>query len=921
MTLHLFLIDTNIWIQLLKTSEEDPRLNELSELCNNGAINLLVPAELKREANKTIKRHLDEEKKKTSGILNTAYRELTKISLESRLELLDRRFQQINGVLDDGIQIATSQTVKNILSDRFTEDLPPFHNSDKSNSDCLIYYTALEYIQQNHLKEFHFITDNSKDFGEPGKEREELHHLLKCPGINIGYHCVFDKCLNDLNLIGKGSRSHRSEIDKHIIPLMEYQGVNFLDGFHNMMRKMHETICFVPTNILVRISPFRIKNGDPSYSYFESFILHTNNKVLVEFFEQIELSEQPRFKEGSGYDNSKENQDKLYYILKSLNLNLVFQVALLKTNKEIDIKIPGGKSCDCLDCNYQKLQYSNAGKKIIEGTYTDTTLKAAGIAFSLGFYSKSLELYYKVYEDAVKTNNKVLKFIVHYCLAWVGRYGRYDKTKEDEQRLKPVKEGDFEKEFFELVHSSKFGKQIASFFYQNSFAEYYSSEINEVLEKIRSHYEMQLSGGYSSNSNYYLLITRYAEFESFCRLNSLPFFKFSDYGKITKSFFEGIFMCFALNEYQSSKIQYFNDYILEQLLHYSTASDIIDLYTSYAKRPIPFKIEDSTSSFQSRVLDYLGEVESFLQIEVEAEEGLHTTHHHYFERFWNIVTILSIVKFDDAFISQCAELILKFIDHLPRVRSRDVRYLGNFIGTYGQLLGKDTLKHLFDKFINDNFFHEERLLTAFTGRNATPPFLLIDDDGTYETVCKNFLDKCDRCNSYHTDIICELYRLMDEGNKKKLSYAIKQRLEDKFDHNTFYDFAAYEMIDANYFKDIYLKCFERPTNPNGPKHPFLRGEIIYQGLNEAMQLAFKYDWVLYDDFVAKFKGLTDYYDWLIDMDNFDYEKFNPLWVLQFQVRDYFKRIFAVPQVRQKVKEYLKYHHQPSIAKYYTQYVG
>jgi len=117
-----------------------------------------------------------------------------------------------------------------------------------------------------------------------------------------------------------------------------------------------------------------------------------------------------------------------------------------------------------------------------------------------------------------------------------------------------------------------------------------------------------------------------------------------------------------------------------------------------------------------------------------------------------------------------------------------------------------------------------------------------------------------------------------------------------------------------------MSLFQKPGNRQ--KHPFyeMEGPIGFRELNNFMNVVFKYGIQLPDDFVNKLRGISDYYDWLLDMKDFDYSKFNPLWINYYATIYYLKTIFSLEIIRQKVQTFLRTFHQPTLAFYYTQHV-
>ena len=87
-----------------------------------------------------------------------------------------------------------------------------------------------------------------------------------------------------------------------------------------------------------------------------------------------------------------------------------------------------------------------------------------------------------------------------------------------------------------------------------------------------------------------------------------------------------------------------------------------------------------------------------------------------------------------------------------------------------------------------------------------------------------------------------------------------------------------------------------------------------------MNLVFKTKAGLSKHHKDQFKGLTDYYDWLLDMKDFNYNKFKPIWLIQYATKYYLEKAFSVDKVKTAVRKFLKANNHPILALYYSQYV-
>ncbi|RYZ83985.1 MAG: hypothetical protein EOP04_18900 [Proteobacteria bacterium] len=144
-------------------------------------------------------------------------------------------------------------------------------------------------------------------------------------------------------------------------------------------------------------------------------------------------------------------------------------------------------------------------------------------------------------------------------------------------------------------------------------------------------------------------------------------------------------------------------------------------------------------------------------------------------------------------------------------------------------------------------------------------------------------------------------------------------MQDEFDADLYYLLALAGVIDFELFFPKFISQFSRPKKIQ-ERHLFMEGEIHFRELSNLMNLVFKAKIDLPREFKQKLFGLTDYYDWVLDMDVFDYKKFQPIWILQYATRHYLEKAFSITQVKQSVRSYLRFNHQPKLAYYYSQYV-
>ncbi len=70
----------------------------------------------------------------------------------------------------------------------------------------------------------------------------------------------------------------------------------------------------------------------------------------------------------------------------------------------------------------------------------------------------------------------------------------------------------------------------------------------------------------------------------------------------------------------------------------------------------------------------------------------------------------------------------------------------------------------------------------------------------------------------------------------------------------------------------------------------------------------------------KFKFLheiqNDYYNWLLNLESFDYERFEPYWLLEWGALAYFNKFKTITKIKTKVEEYLAKNDHPTMSRIY-----
>ncbi|WP_426122491.1 PIN domain-containing protein [Pararhizobium sp. PWRC1-1] len=192
------MIDTSVWLDILKDQRLDPVLTAVEELIAAEAITLIVPEQVVFEFDKnkdrvkdgckttlvsTVKRfrdalvqiETDEDRDKAYQAVNAIQH---KLALSN--DTSEHVMQRILTLMAQAPMIATSDVVKLHAADRSLTRIAPCHQAKNSIADAIILETYLEALatDKDPENQIVFITSNTADFSDPAGDKRRPHPHL-----------------------------------------------------------------------------------------------------------------------------------------------------------------------------------------------------------------------------------------------------------------------------------------------------------------------------------------------------------------------------------------------------------------------------------------------------------------------------------------------------------------------------------------------------------------------------------------------------------------------------------------------------------------------------------------------------------------------------------------------------------------------
>lgn len=189
------LIDTCVWLDLAKDHRQEPLLEVLEELVDQGRASLLLPRTIMTEFSRNKARIIEESGRSLSSalkrakeIIGTLGRGQGKRRALAQLDEVDHQLPQLGEVAIKSIKrieklfarsiyIEASDAILVRAAQRAIERKAPFHRQRNGIDDAILIETYSGFVNDKSSKgvRFGFVTHNTKDFSHPSKDNRLPH--------------------------------------------------------------------------------------------------------------------------------------------------------------------------------------------------------------------------------------------------------------------------------------------------------------------------------------------------------------------------------------------------------------------------------------------------------------------------------------------------------------------------------------------------------------------------------------------------------------------------------------------------------------------------------------------------------------------------------------------------------------------------
>lgn len=935
-------IDTCSLIHLLSGPKADFLISNLEFWVLNNRIQLFTCKVIVDEWNIQKEKHRDSFRKNLQTKYSNTH-EVAKIEnltvpkdLQPNTEVYDKLISRIDALLKGAVLLEVTKDAKAKGAERSV--IPrkaPFHNKADSMNDAFIIFSALEYFHRLN-QSFIFVSDNKGEFASEEVTEWRIHPELieDFPGVEVEYYRDIGWAISDLRKrldmsLTQEESAVTIEVKEPLIKISLDRSQHLLDQLAQYMKIMHQDIVYVPPMFIVNQYPFRIGNQHSSgYGHFNA---ETSNEKLLELIAQIGADQHgaplPETLQ-EVFPDVADAVEKSKEVLRLLTRDLIFSISNNSGGKRISTRLTGDrKKCHCPICEFRRFEFVDALKQLDDEPVDERQyLQLAYANYLFGNYMAATRILQKALPLLKDKNLNTSAFIAEFNLSKLGIFllNGYFKDK-DVKRLSDLLMGINPTEQIPQ-YAAPHNREVLEYLSEDSFFKSTKEKVHELHYKLLDNYLHSLSGGFSSNSYVWSLINQLAQIDSFLTDNRVIFNKFYEFSNLADRIFEAMFASHAVKAVSGSRLVSFDDWILQRMMLYGTAENLNKYYLRYKIKKLAYESEDDHAGTFIDILN------NFFSDASELSEAVKKYCELDGENFWdyynrlfsNAIVLISITQLSLRTLMPLIGRVIDFleredcidVDNLKRVRSLIVR-----IGTD---LDIELLNRAMWVFVQNKKYLKTGCVESICEIYSTRKLKLSVSDAQLQLIKHTYAQvDADGIVQLHSPLI-QICRIVQEENvAQELKAIIRNSLETNFSFEIYYESAIFGIIqyDDSDFEKLLASVLPSEGRQEIKGFIFGRPSDRYDGVNHLLNLVFKVGLDTTSERFDVIRKLGPYYEWLLNMDQVDYGRFDPAWVSEYKTRFYFRRIAGCTKVREYLEAQLKDEVIPDLEKqYYSIYI-
>lgn len=704
----------------------------------------------------------------------------------------------------------------------------------------------------------------------------------------------------------------------------DYSQISNLFSDMHIIDKVYKTLELFklpvfPTSILRKIPTI---SGSYGKSYLTSSTLRTDNFEFFNLIEGIKLIDGNLiYEEGNKVENQ---QEKLKAILRFFKLNIIYHLQWngKGTKERICVhELFVYDDCDCERCNYDKLNFKRS-REILNNSPKENSslenLRKGYTYYLLGDLKNSIKVFIELNKVSYSENDPIYYIVTKYNLEHLKRFLSYNYFENDKgEILKELNGFYYELDEIFVAQYAPYFIDFHNLFKNNAYFENSFKNVdNKLIEIQRISYQDKL-GARFSNSKVEELRTDFLRALTFLEFNYVVFNNFHEYTVLTNKVLEGFVALYTLKNKSSSKYMVFDMIIIRMWLFHVDFKQACHILKKYQLKSIKVnKGDDFCSNFEGYIQNLIDSMTD-IKVSISNKNFLFGDKVELIVK--NLILILSRVELKSKDINSLIEKLVVFVERID-MRTFFNDEAVNQLVVFQKNIKKENLKRIilllkkYDYAYSSAFSKSIDLFTSKANENEVKDLMFhlfeVEKLGNHEIFLSND----------YAEVIGLLFNGLSLQIRNNLKELITEELKLNFKPDYYYLYTIYDVID--FHEDLFDK-FVLSVPDDTQKDERLKnfiGDSWYYNyrLEQLINLMYSFDIPFSDEIreLSKKTNYKSYYDWLMNLDDYDYEDFDIYWILKYKTDPYFKAFKKSKKLKSVIVKSLKESYIEGVARIY-----
>lgn len=695
--------------------------------------------------------------------------------------------------------------------------------------------------------------------------------------------------------------------------------IHIIDIIYNSLKRF-EGFGFVDPNYITTIFPFNILD-EHVWQYHDRNLFTINGEIYGFLkgvnIENYKVTFTDELQTEISTSNVVDAKHKVEWSFTFLNHSLIDEITAIKDYKQVEernkrtigfshrhsfhfnegeegitknIRIIEDKTCDCISCNYRSLDFYKLLSKLKAGEGNEdcnTSEYAYGNYLTASNNFKTTYNIYKAIEKELKgkQGKGVEYFLTKQNIKHLHNLALDYQFEDKHAIMNDIKSVDLDKVIYDEIEFDvdKDVKKYLIDIKEDVLIYKIQDEIEAItfeIEKLKLLYEnggKQISGPSLPNN----LEHEYFQLYLHINRNYIVYDTFSRYKALTEKVFKGLVTSYHIPEFG---IKSFNEFFLtEAILHISPSS-----LQEILKKEENLKVMDDGIE---KLLEKLNNFTTSVFIDgifsdpyENALISEQLNNHRFSDRFTNIFanlfTVFSRLEISKDQFRKCLIPLLKFLKTEKELAWFDLKEFSYFIFTKGNLFEEKDLMEILKVAINGDKYgynkYTDLIKTIPKALVKFYPEYKIDNERLVQTAILN----CSSDNGNNASYMHLVYlgKVCSDNCKKILFTTFEKHLDENFS-GEFYELLI-RNSDYDYNSKNYFQLYSERTNLHKGGRSYKFGDLKLTDL-----VFINYIFIIYKlniDFnrseLKVFTNLNNFETWLLNPVEFDYKKFDAIWL-------------------------------------------